>query len=59
VTVLRIAAAQIAPALFDTDATTQRVIASIIEAGQAGAALVAFGECFVPGYPAWLGGTLA
>ncbi len=53
-TVLRIAAAQIAPALFDTDATTQRVVATIIEAGQAGVALVAFGECFVPGYPAWL-----
>ncbi len=54
VTILRIAAAQIAPVLFDTDATTQRVVASIIEAGQAGVALVAFGECFVPGYPAWL-----
>lgn len=51
---LRIAAAQIAPALFDADATTQRVVASIIEAAQAGAALVAFGESFIPGYPAWL-----
>ena len=51
---LRIAAAQIAPALFDADATTQRVVASIIEASQAGAALVAFGESFIPGYPAWL-----
>ncbi len=53
-TALRIAAAQIAPHLFDTDATTHSVVRSIIEAGQAGAALVAFGECFVPGYPAWL-----
>ena len=51
---LRVAAAQIAPVLFDAEATTARVVQSIVSAGQAGAALVAFGECFVPGYPGWL-----
>jgi nitrilase len=36
------------------DATTARVVDAIADAGNAGVALVAFGECFVPGYPGWL-----
>ena len=53
-TTLRIASAQIAPVLFDTDATTERVVDAIAQAGAADVALVGFGECFVPGYPGWL-----
>ncbi len=52
--VLRVAAAQIAPVLFDADATTDRVVRAIADAGGQGVKLVAFGECFLPGYPAWL-----
>ncbi|MEM6291165.1 MAG: carbon-nitrogen hydrolase family protein, partial [Myxococcota bacterium] len=51
---LRVAAAQIAPVLFDAEATAARVVASIRDAAAQGVALVAFGECFLPGYPAWL-----
>lgn len=51
---LRIAAAQIAPAWLDRAATIERVVARIDEAAGQGAALVAFGECLVPGYPWWV-----
>jgi nitrilase len=51
---LRIALAQIAPVWLDRQATLERVIARIEEAGTAGAKLVAFGEALVPGYPFWV-----
>lgn len=50
---MRIAAAQLAPVLLDRDATLSKVVLAIEEAASQGAALVAFGETLVPGYPAW------
>lgn len=51
---LRVAAAQIAPAWLDRDATLARVVEQIDAAGEQRASLVAFGECLVPGYPFWV-----
>jgi len=51
---MKVALAQIAPVLLDRDATTERTVAAIREAGAGGAKLVAFGEVFLPGYPIWL-----
>lgn len=49
-----IAAVQAAPALFDREATIARVATLTAEAAAGGAALVAFPEAFVPGYPDWV-----
>ncbi|MEM6531836.1 MAG: carbon-nitrogen hydrolase family protein [Myxococcota bacterium] len=51
---MRIAIAQKNPILLDRRATVELVEASISEAANEGASLVAFGETFVPGYPVWL-----
>lgn len=51
---LRVAAAQIAPAWLNRDATLARVVAQIDAAGAQRVDLVAFGECLVPGYPFWV-----
>lgn len=51
---LVVAAAQLAPVWLDRDATLARVVDFVHEAGREGAALVAFGEALVPGYPFWL-----
>ncbi|MEM1184416.1 MAG: carbon-nitrogen hydrolase family protein [Planctomycetota bacterium] len=48
-----IAAAQIAPVLLDREATLQRAVDAVAQAADAGCRLVAFGECFCPGYPVW------
>lgn len=53
---LRLAAAQIAPVFMDRDATIDKVVAAIEEAGRQGAQLVGFGETLVPGYPMWIYG---
>lgn len=50
---MRVAAAQLAPAFLDRDATLQIVVDAMGRAAAAGARLVAFPETFVPGYPAW------
>ena len=50
---LRVAIAQIAPVWLDRAATLEKVSASVTEAADEGAALVAFGEALVPGYPFW------
>jgi nitrilase len=47
----RVAAAQVAPIYLDTVATIDKVAAVLREAAQQGAELVAFPECFLPGYP--------
>ena len=47
------AAVQAAPAFLDTPATIRRVVSLIGEAARNGAALIAFPEAFVPGYPYW------
>ena len=50
---MRVAAAQLAPAFMQREATLDKVCAALGEAAANGAQLVAFPETFVPGYPAW------
>ena len=51
---LTVALAQLAPVWLDRQRTTDKVCDAISEAAARGAALVAFGEAFLPGYPFWL-----
>ncbi|WP_395339732.1 carbon-nitrogen hydrolase family protein [Ningiella sp. W23] len=51
---MKVALAQIAPVWLNREATTQKVIAAIVEAANKEASLVTFGECLLPGYPFWL-----
>lgn len=50
---LVVAAAQLAPVFLDRDATTDKVCATIAEAGASGARLVVFPETLIPCYPYW------
>lgn len=54
---MKVALAQIAPVLLDRDATLAKVHDRVREAAAAGAALVAFPETVVPGYPTWVART--
>ena len=47
------ACVQAAPAYFDLDGGVKKTIALINEAADAGAKLIAFPECWIPGYPWW------
>lgn len=51
---LTVALAQIAPVWLDRDRTLAKVHDEVGRAADRGAALVAFGEALVPGYPWWL-----
>ncbi len=50
---MRVAAAQLAPAFLDREATIAKVVEAMHEAAAGGAQLIAFPETFVPGYPSW------
>lgn len=51
---MRVAIAQRSPVLLNRRQSLEVVESAIVEAADAGAGLVAFGETFVPGYPIWL-----
>ncbi|MEM9982907.1 MAG: nitrilase-related carbon-nitrogen hydrolase, partial [Bacteroidota bacterium] len=51
---ITIGLAQIAPVWLNRQATTDKIIQYIAEAGEQGCSLVVFGEAFLPGYPFWL-----
>lgn len=51
---LKVALAQISPVWLDKQATIQKIITSINEAGEQDSELVIFGESLLPGYPFWL-----
>jgi len=50
---LKVAAVQAAPAFLDLPAGVAKSIHYIEEAAAAGASLIAFPECWIPGYPWW------
>ena len=48
---MRVAAAQLAPVFLNAAATIDKIASTLAEAARHGAELVAFPECFLPGYP--------
>ncbi|MHB1096518.1 MAG: carbon-nitrogen hydrolase family protein [Gemmatimonadaceae bacterium] len=51
---VRVAIVQAAPAYLDKEASVNKALVILQEAADRGANLVAFGETWLPGYPAWL-----
>jgi nitrilase len=51
---MKVALAQIAPVLFDREATLNKMVGEVGKAAAEGAQLVCFGESVLPGYPFWL-----
>lgn len=51
---VKVAVTQHEPAWLDLEAGTKKTVDIIKEAAAAGAKLVAFPECWIPGYPAWI-----
>jgi nitrilase len=55
--IMKAALAQIAPVFLGRKATIKKTVDAIAHAATKGAALVAFGETFLPAYPLWLSRT--
>jgi predicted amidohydrolase len=51
---VRVAIAQSAPVYLDKHASLAKALDLIRQAAKRGAHLIAFGETWLPGYPAWL-----
>jgi len=51
---VRVAVTQAEPVWLDLDATVDKTCSLIAEAASNGAQLIAFPECWIPGYPAWI-----
>jgi aliphatic nitrilase len=51
---IRVAAVQAAPVFLDLDATVDKAIALMDEAGAKGVELIGFPETWIPGYPFWI-----
>lgn len=45
---------QEAPVFLNLDASLEKAVSSIAKAAKAGADIVAFAECWLPGYPVWI-----
>ena len=50
---LKAAAVQAAPILLDREATVAKACRLIEEAGDSGAKVIGFPECYIPGHPYW------
>ena len=53
-TPIRVAVTQVEPVYLDLAASIEKAVALIKEAAEHGAKLIAFPECWLPGYPAWI-----
>ena len=49
-----VAVVQAEPAWLDLAESVKKTCALIVEAAKEGARLVAFPECWIPGYPTWI-----
>ena len=51
---IKVGLGQLAPVWLDREATTDKVVTMINQAGAENVDLVAFGEALIPGYPFWV-----